>query len=223
MLKVLNSWGMHRLANNNENVGRVKKLAFENRNHCLWSGVTGRGYHLLAITLPPSSPIKGKDKFGKCEENPPLCILRLVHLNVPHGQTTNQHNWFDRLPASAGKMVDEYDVKGGIQGHWCFDHGNATAHCALSVPDFRVENKMTGALHSRPSLHSAPCDSFISPKLKLELNGRKYNDMPMIEAKSHDAFAEFRTMRFKKCYEMWCDLRARSVKSQGNILWRRKI
>ena len=106
MLKVLNSWGMRRLSNNNENVGRVKKLALENRNHCLWSGVTGRGYHLLAIT---PHPIKGKDKFGKSEENSPtpipFYILRLVHLNVPHGQTTNQHNWFDRLPASAGKWL----------------------------------------------------------------------------------------------------------------------
>lgn len=83
------------------------------------------------------------------------------------------------------------------------------------MPDFRVENKMTGALHSLPSLHSAPFDSFISPKLKLELKGRKSDDMPMIEAESHDAFAEFQTMRFKKCCEMWCDLRARSVKSQG--------
>ena len=39
--------------------------------------------------------------------------------------------------------------------------------------------------------------------------------MPMIEAKSRDAFAEFETMRFKICCEMWCDLRARNMKSQG--------
>jgi len=42
--------------------------------------------------------------------------------------------------------------------------------------------------------------------------------MPTIEAKSHDAFAEFQKMRFKKYYEMWCDLRTRSVKSQGSII-----
>jgi len=88
-------------------------------------------------------------------------------------------------------MVDENDVKGGIQGH---SDISIMATQLLIVPDFRVENKMTGALHSRPSLHSAPCDSFISPKLKLSLNGRKSNDTPMIEAKSHevsnDAFQE---------------------------------
>jgi len=39
--------------------------------------------------------------------------------------------------------------------------------------------------------------------------------MPMTEAKSHDAFAELQTIRFKKCCEMWCDHRVRSVKSQG--------
>jgi hypothetical protein len=39
--------------------------------------------------------------------------------------------------------------------------------------------------------------------------------MPMIEANSHDAFAEFQRMRFKKCSEMWCDLLACSVRSQG--------
>lgn len=83
------------------------------------------------------------------------------------------------------------------------------------MPDFRVENKMTDSLHSLLALHSTPCDFFISPKLKLELKGRKSNDMPMIEAKSRDAFAEFETMRFKICCEMWCDLRARNMKSQG--------
>jgi hypothetical protein len=83
------------------------------------------------------------------------------------------------------------------------------------VPDFRFENKMTLSLHSLLSLHSTPCDFFISPKLKLELKGRKSNDMPMIEAKSHDAFAEFQTMHFKKSCEMWCDLRARYVKCEG--------
>jgi hypothetical protein len=112
-------------------------------------------------------------------------------------------------------MAGENDVKGGIQGHWFFVHGNATAYFALPVPNFRVENKMTGALRYLLLLHSAPCDSFISPKLKLELKGRKSNDMPMIEANSHADFAEFQRMRFKKCCEMWYDLLARSVRSQG--------
>jgi len=78
-------------------------------------------------------------------------------------------------------MVGENDVKGGIQGHWFFDHGNSTAHYALSVPDFRVENKMASALHSLRSLHSAPCDSFISSKFKLELKGRISKDMPWLK------------------------------------------
>lgn len=109
----------------------------------------------------------------------------------------------------------ENDVKGGIQGHWFFNYGNQVLIMLCLCLTFQVENGMTGALLSLPSLHSAPCDSFISSKLKLELKGRKSNDMPMIETKSHDAFAEFRTMRLKKCCEMWCDLRARIVKSQG--------
>jgi hypothetical protein len=49
------------------------------------------------------------------------------------------------------------------------------------------------------------CDLFLLPELKIELKGRRFNDVAMFQTELRDALAKFQTVDFRKCFEQWCD------------------
>ena len=54
------------------------------------------------------------------------------------------------------------------------------------------------------------------PKSEMALNGRKFNDIIMIQAKLQNTLVGFQTVHFIQCSEQWHHCWAHCVKSQGN-------
>jgi hypothetical protein len=55
---------------------------------------------------------------------------------------------------------------------------------------------------------------FSIPETALE--GRRFNDVTMIQAKSQDALVEFQTTDLRKCFKRWHNHWPQCVKSRGN-------
>lgn len=70
----------------------------------------------------------------------------------------------------------------------------------LSVQEFLAKNKMS--LHALPT-HQILCYLTSFPKFEMALNGRKFNDIIMIQAKLQNTLVAFQTAHFNQCFEQW--------------------
>ena len=83
----------------------------------------------------------------------------------------------------------------------------------LFVQKFLAKNKMS--LHTLPT-HQILCHLTSFPKFEMALNGRKFNDIIMIQAKLQNTLVGFQTAHFTQCFEQWHHSWAHHIKSQGN-------
>jgi hypothetical protein len=83
------------------------------------------------------------------------------------------------------------------------------------VHEFPAENNMA-SFHPLYSSDLVPCDFTPFPKLKMVLKARSFNNVTMIQAKSLDAPAEYRTTDFKECFKWLQDHWACCIRSQGD-------
>ena len=60
-------------------------------------------------------------------------------------------------------------------------HDNAPADSLLLVHQYLAKTKMTVFPHLPYSLYLAPCDFHLFPKLKLQLNGERFEDIDAIQ------------------------------------------
>jgi hypothetical protein len=56
----------------------------------------------------------------------------------------------------------------------------------------------------------------LSPELKLELKGRRFDGIIRIQKQSHVTFAEFKTQDFRKYVQQWRESWARCANSQDD-------
>jgi transposase len=68
--------------------------------------------------------------------------------------------------------------------YWVLHHDNARPHTAYSVQEFLAKNKMAAVPHPLYSPDLAPCDSFLFPKMKIKLKGRRFHTVEEIQAET---------------------------------------
>ena len=100
------------------------------------------------------------------------------------------------LTAFAGKCATKrtWKVEFGF-----VHHDSAPARCAVCV-NYWVKTKC----HSTHTLLARFSTAWLLfPELEIALQGRRFNDVTMIQAKSQDALGECHTMHFTKFFEGW--------------------
>jgi hypothetical protein len=135
-----------------------------------------------------------------------------------------------------GKTHGEINLKSGIQG---IGFPTTTMHpftlLCFSVHEFLARNNMIVISHPPYAPDFVLCNFFLYLKFKTALEGKRFNDIPTIQAKSWYAPDEFQTTDSKKCFEHWDGHCSQCIKSQGDyfewdntvyrvsMLWRNKF
>jgi hypothetical protein len=86
---------------------------------------------------------------------------------------------------------------------WLIHHDKAPAHTALSVQRFLATNNMAVVPYPPYSPYLALRDFFLSPKIKMTLKGRHFNDVGEIQAESQAALDAVQKEEFQKCFQKW--------------------
>ncbi len=105
----------------------------------------------------------------------------LVHKGfVPTEQTVNANFYKDVLDC----LIERINrIRPGLcaSGDWFLQHDTKQDHNAASVRQFLAKKNVT-VLHHHPYLRDlAPADYFLSPKLKLQLKRRRFEDIQTIK------------------------------------------
>jgi hypothetical protein len=97
----------------------------------------------------------------------------IVHYKfITQGQTINQQHYLELLT----KLRECVRRKrpGLWPDKWILHHDNAPAHDVSRVRKFLTKNSITKMDHPPYSPDSAPCDFWLSPKLKNALKGQRF-------------------------------------------------
>lgn len=130
-------------------------------------------------------------------------VRGIVHSEyVPEHQTVNQVFYLSvlrRLRESVRlKRPDLWR-----SGDWFFHHDNAPAHTAISVREFLAKNRMTPLPHPPYSPDLAPCDFFLFSRMKRELKGKRFADIPEVKRESKAALQGIGKDEYKRCFAQW--------------------
>ena len=108
-------------------------------------------------------------------------IQGIVHHEfAPEGQTVNAEfycNVFCRLREDIRRKRPEL----WRVGNWLLHDDNKPSHRALITREFLAHNSIITLLHSPYSPDLAPCDLFLFPKLKLQLEGGRFDRVEEIQ------------------------------------------
>jgi hypothetical protein len=91
-------------------------------------------------------------------------------------------------------MFGKTSLNSGLQQICILNQGNAPAHTALPVREFLAKNKITVVPHHLYSPDLMLYEFFLFPKLIVPLNGRRLNNIIVIQEKLHGVFAEFQAV-----------------------------
>jgi len=101
-------------------------------------------------------------------------VRGVVHSEfVPSGQTVNQAFYLEVLKRLRNslrqKRPDLWQA-----GEWFFHHDNAPVHTTLSIRWFLTKNGMTTVFHPPYSPDLASCNFFLFPRMKRDMNGKRF-------------------------------------------------
>jgi hypothetical protein len=77
------------------------------------------------------------------------------------------------------------------------------AHSALSVRQFLTKNGMTTASQSPYYPDLAPCEFFQFPRMKMDLKGKRFQNVEEMKEKTMEALKTITFQEFQNCFEQW--------------------
>ena len=86
---------------------------------------------------------------------------------------------------------------------WILHHDNAPAHDALRIREFLAKNSITKMDHPPYSPDLAPCDFWLSPKLKTALKGQRFADLSDIQRHVKTLLRGIPENDFQDCFRQW--------------------
>ncbi|UYV70486.1 hypothetical protein LAZ67_7003275 [Cordylochernes scorpioides] len=86
---------------------------------------------------------------------------------------------------------------------WILHVGNARPHTAHVVLQFLAKHSTIQIPHPPYSPDLAPNDFFLYPKLKINLKGRKFDNVDMIQAESKATLRNLSKSDFISCFDNW--------------------
>jgi len=99
-------------------------------------------------------------------------------------------------------------------GNWLLHDDNAPSHRALATREFLAH--ITTFLHPPFSPDLAPCDFFLFPKMKLLLNGRRFDRLEDIQRESQNVLGKLREQDFQHAFQQWQQRWDWCVAAQGD-------
>ena len=135
---------------------------------------------------------------------------------LPYGRTVNKEYYLEVMR----------HLRGGIRRKrpelWknnskLLHHDNAPAHSSLLMRAFLAKNNPTiikGQPRYSPDL--APCDFFLSPKLKRPMKGRRFTTIEEIKTASLEELKTIPKSAYEKCFEDWKKRWHKGIVSEGD-------
>ena len=128
-------------------------------------------------------------------------IQGIVHKEfVPPGQTVNG-NYYCEILRRPRENVRCKRPQMWKMGDWLLHHDNVPTHTSLVVREFLTKNNMTTVPHPAYSLHLAPCDFYVFPKMKLQLKGWRFVSTEEIQAESQQVLNTLMPADFSECFQ----------------------
>lgn len=98
---------------------------------------------------------------------------------------------------------------------WILHHDNAPSHTSILVREFLAKNS-TYVIDQAPySPNMAPCDFFLSPKLKLPLRERRFESIEAIKQNSQKELKAIPERAYNKCFDDWIIRWHKCIASNG--------
>jgi histone-lysine N-methyltransferase SETMAR len=142
----------------------------------------------------------------------------LVHHEfLPQRHTMNQTVYITVLQrlrdAVRWKRPHKWSSGSGI---WLLHHDNAPCHAALSVREFLAKHSITVVPHLPYSPDLAPCEFFLFPRLKITLEGKRFQDVAEIQLKTIRQLQAIPKQAYQICIKKWKDHWNRCTQSGGS-------
>ena len=99
---------------------------------------------------------------------------------------------------------------------WLLHHDNAPSHTSVLTHQFLAKNKIAVISHPPYSSDLAPCNFFLSPKMKLKLKGRRFDTIEEIQAESQRVLDTPTENDFQEAFQKWRRRWNRCLHGGGN-------
>jgi len=113
-------------------------------------------------------------------------------------------------------MADFREQRGGIK--FCFKLGKTATECYAMLKAAFGEQAMGRSHTFQWFSRFAPNDLFLFPKLKMKLNGRRFQTVKEIQAESQAFLNTLRENDFQECFKNWQRRWDRCQASEGGLL-----
>jgi len=155
----------------------------------------------------PGSPRPKKARQSRSATKSMLVVFfdirgTVNHEFVPEGQTVNAEfycNFLPRLREDIRRQRPELWCAGNLLLH----DGNAPSHGALVTRGFLARKGIITLPHPPYSPELAPCDFFLFPKMKLQLNGRRFDRVEEIQRESQNVLGTLLEQEFQHAFQQW--------------------
>ena len=140
----------------------------------------------------------------------------VVHYEfAPRGQTINKEYYVEILKRLRD-AVRRKRARFWSSGDWLFHHDNAPAHLSNIVQQFLAKHKIVQLRQPPCSPDIAPCDSWMFPKLKMALKGKRFDDIETIQSNATRELKAIPKSAFENCFKMRKHCWERVVQSNGD-------
>jgi [histone H3]-lysine36 N-dimethyltransferase SETMAR len=137
------------------------------------------------------------------------------HEFLPKGQTVNQV-YYKQVLLNLLVKIRKKRPEMWTTGLWFLQHDNAPAHTALSIRDFLAQKQISVLPHPPYSPDLAPCDFFLFPKIKLDLKGKRFDDIETIQSNLAAQLKRLTPQDFQHCFEQWYKRWDKCISSEGH-------
>ncbi|GFU53074.1 histone-lysine n-methyltransferase setmar-like protein [Trichonephila clavipes] len=101
-------------------------------------------------------------------------------------------------------------------GDWLVHHDNAPAHTSNLVQQYLSKHNIAQLRQPPYSPDIAPCDFWLFPRLKMPLNGHRFDNKQTVETNATNALKAISKTDFQECFNKWKHRYEQLVQSNGN-------
>ena len=119
---------------------------------------------------------------------------------APRGQTINKDvEVLKRLRDAVRRKRPRF----WLGGDWLLHHDNAPALSSNLVQQFLAKQKIVQLRQPPYSPDIAPCDFWMFPKLKMALNGKRFDDIETVQSNATRELKAIPKSAFEDCFKTW--------------------
>jgi len=143
-------------------------------------------------------------------------IRGIVHHEfAPEGQAVNA-GFYCNVLCRLGEDIRRKRPELWRVGNWLLHADNVPSHRALATREFLANNSIITLPYPPYSPDLAPCYFFLFPKMKLQLNGRRFDRVEEIQRESRNVLGKLREQDFQHAFQQWQWRWDRCVAAQGH-------